>query len=63
MLSNFSNCTMEGIMNEYKKPYMILFNSITDALNAKDFESAKQILIHGQIAAEDAFINYEESEE
>ncbi|MBQ2750931.1 MAG: hypothetical protein IJF34_14195 [Clostridia bacterium] len=50
-------------MNEYKKPYMILFNSITDALNAKDFESAKQILIHGQIAAEDAFINYEESEE
>lgn len=49
-------------MNEYKKTYMILFISITDAPNVKDFESAKQILIFGQIAAEDAFINNAECE-
>ena len=49
-------------MNEYEKPYKILFNSITDALHAENFESAKQILICGQIASEEAFINYEETE-
>ncbi|MBQ9937717.1 MAG: hypothetical protein IJO86_05275 [Oscillospiraceae bacterium] len=50
-------------MTEYENPYKILFNSITDALNVEDFEIAKRILIYGQRAAEEAFINFEEEEQ
>lgn len=46
-------------MDEYKKPYLILFNRITDALEKLtqlDYEGAKEILIQAQQEAEDAFI-------
>ncbi len=46
-------------MNEYKKPYLILFNAITDAtrkINENDIFMAEQILIKAQVDAEEAFI-------
>ena len=46
-------------MDEYKKPYLILFNRITDALEKmdwQDYENAKEILIQAQREAEEAFI-------
>lgn len=46
-------------MDEYKKPYLMLFNRITDALekiDQQDYESAKEILIQAQQEAEEAFI-------
>ena len=39
-------------MGEYEKPYKILFNAITDALNEKDSKAARGILILAQIEAE-----------
>ena len=47
-------------MDEYKKPYLTLFNSVTDALEAlerQNYGTAKEILIHGQQTAEEIFIN------
>ena len=46
-------------MDEYKRPYLILFNGITDALekmDRQDYDSVKEILIHAQQEAEEAFI-------
>ncbi len=46
-------------MEEYKKPYLILFNGVTDALkkiDQQDYGSAKGILIQAQQEAEEAFI-------
>jgi len=46
-------------MDEYRKPYLILFNAITDALKKlenDDFEEAEKLLIQAQIDAEEAFI-------
>ena len=46
-------------MDEYKKPYLILFNRITDALekmDRQDYDSAKEMLIQAQQEAEKAFI-------
>ena len=47
------------IMDEYKKPYLTLFNAVTDALGAmeaENFGEAKALLIRGQAQAEEAFI-------
>ena len=49
-------------MNEYEKPYKILFNAVTDAIKTRDFETAKGILILAQVEAEEAFVNFEENE-
>ena len=49
-------------MDEYKKPYLILFNGITDALekiDLQDYDRAKEILIQAQQEAEEAFIKEE----
>lgn len=51
-------------MSEYEKGYLILFNSVTDALNAinkGNFFLAKEILIKAQIDAEQEFIEYAET--
>lgn len=51
-------------MSEYEKGYLILFNSVTDALNAinkGNFFLAKEILINAQIDAEQEFIEYAEN--
>ena len=48
------------MQDEYKKPYGILFNGITDALAALEehnFEQAKACLIKAQQMAEEAFIS------
>ena len=45
---------------DYKKPYLILFNGITDAIHAMeelDFGRAKRILKYAQYDAEEAFIS------
>ncbi len=47
-------------MDEYKAPYLILFNGITDALemiDRQDIEHAKELLIQVQQKAEEAFIS------
>ena len=49
-------------MNEYEKPYKILFNAVTDAIKTRDFETAKGILILAQVEAEEAFVAFEENE-
>lgn len=46
-------------MNEYEKPYKILFNAITDALGQEDIKRIKGILILAQIEAEEEFISFE----
>ena len=45
--------------DEYKASYLILFNAVTDALeamNAKNCDEAETILVQAQKAAEEAFI-------
>ena len=45
--------------DEYKKPYLILFNAVTsalEALEADNFGQARELLTRGQQDAEDAFI-------
>ena len=47
-------------MDEYRKPYLTLFNSVTDApeaLERQNYGTAKETLIHAQQTAEDTFIN------
>ncbi len=49
-------------MNQYKKPYLILFNAITDSLekmNESDFCEAKRLLIQAQIDAEEEYVSFE----
>lgn len=51
-------------MNEYKKPYVVLFNAITDALvqiDCLEIIKAKNILIKAQLEAEEEFIKFEET--
>ncbi|MBR0534765.1 MAG: hypothetical protein IIX14_00140 [Clostridia bacterium] len=43
-------------MSVYKKMYLSLFNSVTDALEENDVEKIKQILIDAQIKAEEMYI-------
>jgi len=53
-------------MSEYKKPYLILFNAISQAVEQIDSEQigeAKEILMVARLKAEDAFINFEDDEE
>ena len=48
-------------MSEYKKPYLILFNAITRAIEQiekQNFGEAKEILIKSQQEAEEEYINY-----
>ncbi len=48
-------------MNKYKKPYIILFSSITKALNELEkinFGSAIEILVKAQQDAEEEYISY-----
>lgn len=50
---------------DYKKPYLILFNGITDAIHAMeelDFGRAKRTLKYAQYEAEEAFISNGEEE-
>lgn len=45
-------------MNELPKYYTVLFNAVTDALAAlerQDYGTARELLIQGQRAAEDAY--------
>ena len=48
------------IMSVYKKMYLSLFNSITDALEETDIEKMKQILIQAQIVTEEMYIESNE---
>ena len=50
-------------MNEYEKPYKILFNAITDALGQEDIKRVRGILMLAQEKAEEAFIAFEEEGE
>ena len=47
-------------MSVYKKMYLSLFNSITDALEETDVEKIKQILIQAQIKTEEMYIDSDE---
>lgn len=47
-------------MSVYKKMYLSLFNSITDALEETDIEKMKQILIQAQIVTEEMYIESNE---
>ena len=47
-------------MDEYKAPYLHLFNAVTDALKALEMQNygfAKELLIKGQQNAEEIFIS------
>lgn len=49
--------------DEYKQPYLTLFNGVTDALGALEAENygeAKELLKLSQQKAEEAFISAEE---
>ena len=48
-------------MDEYKKPYLILFGKLADAIEAIEkcnFGQAKEILIKAQNDAEEEYINF-----
>ena len=49
--------------NEYRKPYMVLFHDVTDAIQALDqrnIAGAKALLIRAQQQAEAAFLEFGE---
>ena len=51
--------------NEYREPYLIVFAATEDALKAMEnnnFGVAKDILMKGQLDAEEAFISFGENE-
>ena len=53
-------------MNEYQKPYYIVFNAITDAvreLEKSNFGKAREILTQAQCDAEEAFVTFGENNE
>ncbi len=53
-------------MSEYKQPYIILFRSITRAIENIDrgyFYGVRQMLVEAQLEAEEAFVSYGESEQ
>ena len=52
-------------MSEYKKPYLILFSAITDAieeLQRQNFGLARELLIQAQRDAEEAYLGWEETQ-
>ena len=53
-------------MDEYKQPYLILFNAITDALAERgnaNYGKTKDILITAQQQAEEIYIRNDERSE
>lgn len=49
-------------MTDYKKLYYELFNRLTDAIRAideRDYEQARALLVDAQCAAEEAYISGE----
>ena len=48
---------------DYKRLYFSLFNVLTDALEASDFDQAKAILRQAQIDAEEAYLEEADDEE
>lgn len=67
-LRNYGNYViifLKGVqkMNQYQKPYYILFNSITAAieeLENSNFGKAKEILIEAQKNSEEEYISFAE---
>ncbi len=52
------------MQEEYKKPYFILFNGVTDALTAlkdQNYGLVKSLLTRAQQQAEEAFISEDEN--
>lgn len=47
-------------MSVYKKMYLSLFNSVTDALEENSIEKIKQILMDAQIKTEEMYIEASE---
>ena len=50
-------------MVDYKKRYDQLFNTLTDALEAPDFDTARQILRQAQTDAEETYLRDTDDEE
>ena len=51
-------------MEEYRESYLILFRAVRDAileLEAQNYGKAKELLIRGEQAAEEAYLRPEES--
>ena len=49
-----------GAMDEYKEPYLLLFNRITDALaelEKQNYGTARELLRQAQIDAEELYIS------
>ena len=56
----------EGEKMNYQKLYYMMFNAATDAIDAIDkrnFESARQILAYAQCEAEEKYIQMSENED
>lgn len=52
-------------MEELPRYYKVLFNAVTDALNAmetREYTKAEMILLNGQRSAEEAYLNEMEKE-
>ena len=49
-----------GNMSVYKKMYLSLFNSVTDALEENDVDKIKRILVDAQIKTEEMYIESNE---
>jgi len=50
-------------MPDYQKPYTLLFNAVTDALEAlarQNFGQAREILIRAQQEAEEAYLSQDD---
>ena len=50
-------------MNNYKKPYLVLFNGITDAIRKienLEIKEARQLLVEAQQNAEEIILSSEE---
>ena len=56
ILSRFGILSQEG-KTMFKKMYLHLFNTITNALEENDVEKIKEILKNGQIETEEMYIN------
>ena len=53
-------------MDEYKKPYFVLFNSLTDIaeeIEKQNYGRAKQLIEEAQQQAEEMYISMEECDE
>ncbi|MBQ8851541.1 MAG: hypothetical protein IJZ66_03780 [Oscillibacter sp.] len=49
-------------MINYRKSYFILFNAISDALEAPDFEQAKSILVDARLEAMELHLSFDPEE-